>query len=228
MDWFPLLNSLRVALLATLLLFFPAMFAAQRVMRLSSAPLRGVWDVFLSLSLVLPPPVLGWLTLLCFGPNHAFGYWTRQLFGLRLVMAWPAEAVVAALTAFPLLYRVARRSFERFPSDIVDTARTLGRSDAWIFWRIQVPMCRRGIIAGTLLAFGRALGEYGATYMVAGYVPGRTATVATSVYRFWSGGDDSRAFIWVLISVLLSVAFLTAVSVMEDRERRYGIGGETP
>lgn len=222
MDWFPLLNSLRIALLSTLIVFFAGLFAANRVTRLSPSPLRGALDAVLTLTLILPPPVIGWLVLHWFGPGHMFGYWIRQLFHVRLVMNWLSAVLVSALVSFPLMYRVARSAFERFDSGLSDIARTLGRSEAWIFWNVQVPVCRHGVVAGTALAFGRAFGEYAATSMVAGYIPARTATVSTALYQSWSGGDDGQAALWVAVSILLSGLCLLAVGVVENRQKEGG------
>ena len=223
MNWFPLLNSIRTAVFSALIVFFPALFAAHWITRCPPSPIRSAWDVAFTLPLVLPPPVVGWLILQALGPGHMFGYWTRQLFGVRLVMTWPSAVLAAALVSFPLTYRAARASFERFDPDLSGVARTLGRSESWIFWNIQVPVCRRGVITGAVLAFARSLGEYGATYLAAGDIPGRTATISTAFYRLWSGGDSSGATIWALLSILMSGACLLGVSVMEEIDR----GGET-
>ena len=222
MDWFPLLNSLRIALISTALVFFPGLFAAYRVMRLSPSPAKTAWDAALTLPLVLPPPAVGWLILQAFGPRHMFGYWARELFGLRLVMTWPAAVLASALVSFPLMYRAARTAFARFDPDLDDAARTLGRSETWIFWNVRLPLCWRGVTAATILAFARALGEYGASVMAAGYAPGRTATIGASVYQFWSRGDGAGALTWVLLSFALSGACLAAVSALE----RGGKGGD--
>ena len=219
MDWFPLLNSLRIASLSTILVFFAGLFAAHRVTRLPQSALRSALDALLTLTLVLPPPVIGWLFLRCFGPGHMLGYWLRQFFGARLVMNWLAAALVSALVSFPLMYRVSRGAFARFDAGLTDVARTLGRSETWIFWNIQVPVCRGGVAVGTVLAFARALGEYGATAMVAGYIPARTATVSTALYQSWSGGDDAGAAFWVVLSILLSGVCLLAVGVLENVRR---------
>ncbi|MBQ9493511.1 MAG: ABC transporter permease subunit [Oscillibacter sp.] len=218
MDWFPLLNSLRIACLSTFLVFFAGLFAARWVTRLSPSPLKYVSDAFLTLTLVLPPPVIGWLILRCIGPGHMFGRWMWQLFRVRLVMTWQSAALASALVSFPLMYRTARTAFQRFDSGLSDVARTLGRSEMWIFWNIQVPICRYGVISGTVLAFARALGEYGATSMAAGYIPARTATVSTALYQCWSGGNEEGALFWVMLSVLLSGVCLIAVSVLEERQ----------
>ena len=222
MDWFPLLNSIRIAALSTVVVFFPALYAARWIAHCPSSPIRTVWDVILTLPLVLPPPVVGWLILQALGPGHLFGYWIRQLFGVRLVMTWPAALLAAVLVSFPLMYRTTRTAFEHFDPDLVGVARTLGRPEEWIFWHVQIPVCRRGIIAGAVLAFARALGEYGATFLAAGYIPGRTANVATAFYHFWSGGEQAGAAIWALLSIALSGICLLAVSVLEERARGGG------
>ncbi len=219
MDWFPLFNSLRIALISTALVFFPGLLAARRVMRLSPSLAKTAWDAALTLPLVLPPPVIGWLLLQAFGPRHLFGYWANQLFGVRFVMTRPSAVLASALVSFPLMYRAARAAFERFDPDLADAARTLGRSEAWIFWNVQIPVCVPGVAAAAVLAFARALGEYGATAVVAGYAPGRTATIGGAVWQFWSRGADADTLAWALVSLLLSGACLTAVSLMEQRQK---------
>ena len=126
----------------------------------------------------------------------------------------------SVVVSFPLMYRTARGAFEGFDTTLRDSARTLGRSNAYIFWRIQMPCCRQGILAGTVLAFARALGEYGATSMVAGYTPGRTATISTTVYQLWRTNNEALAFRWVLINVAISFVVLMAVNMLEKRGRK--------
>ncbi|MBR3570332.1 MAG: ABC transporter permease subunit [Oscillibacter sp.] len=224
MDWFPLLNSLRVALLSTAIVFFPGLFAAYRVMRMPPSPAKTAWDAALTLPLVLPPPVVGWLVLRLLGPQHMLGYWARQIFGVRLVMTWPAASLAAGIVSFPLMYRAARAAFENFDHNLTDTARTLGRSEAWIFWNAQIPACKEGVIAAAVLAFARAFGEHGASVMAAGYTPGRTAAVGATVYQLWSQGDDAGAGAWAALSAVLSGVCLLAVSAAEQRQR----GGAKP
>ena len=117
------------------------------------------------------------------------------------------------------MYRTARGAFESFDETLADAGRTLGRSNTWIFWRVRMPCCRQGILAGTVLAFARALGEYGATSMVAGYTPGRTATISTTVYQLWRTNDDALAFKWVVVNLAISAVVLLAVNLLEKRER---------
>ena len=219
MDWFPLYNSIRIAAVSTVLVFFLGVFAAQAIAR---APrlVKGVLDVVLTLPLVLPPTVVGWLLLLVLGPRRPLGGWFLETFGLRLAMTWQSGVFAAVAVSFPLMYRTARGAFESFDETLIQAGRTLGLSDAYIFWRIQMPVCRQGILAGTVLAFARALGEYGATSMLAGYTPGRTATVSTTVYQLWRTGQDALAFRWVLVNLGISAAVLLAVNLLERKEGR--------
>lgn len=117
------------------------------------------------------------------------------------------------------MYRTARGAFESFDQTLADAGRTLGRSNTWIFWRVRMPCCKQGILAGTVLAFARALGEYGATSMVAGYMPGRTATISTTVYQLWRTNDDALAFKWVVVNLAISAVVLLVVNLLEKRER---------
>ena len=219
MDWFPLYNSIRIAAVSTALVFFLGIFAAHFV---AKAPrlVKGVLDVVLTLPLVLPPTVVGWLLLLALGPRRPLGGWLQTAFGLRLTMTWQAGILAAAVVSFPLMYRTARGAFESFDETLAQAGRTLGLSDAFIFWRIRLPVCRQGILAGTVLAFARALGEYGATSMLAGYPPGRTATVSTTVYQLWRTGQDALALRWVLVNLGISAAVLLAVNLLERKEGR--------
>ena len=217
MDWFPLINSLRIAAVSTVIVFFLGVAAAQWIARLPRL-VKGALDVVLTLPLVLPPTVVGWLLLMLLGPRRPLGAWVQNVLGVRLVMNWQSAIFATAAVSFPLMYRTARGAFESFDRNLADAGRTLGRSDAWVFWRVQMPCCRQGILAGTVLAFARALGEYGATSMVAGYTPGRTATISTTVYQLWRTGDDAGAFRWVLVNVALSAFFLLTINLLEKRQ----------
>ena len=221
MDWFPLWNSLRVAAISTVLIFFLGIAAAYYIAKLPKL-VKGVLDVVLTLPLVLPPTVVGYLLLRLFGPRRIIGAWALEQFGVRLVMVWWSAIFAAVVVAFPLMYRTARGAFESFDETLSQSAQTLGLPNAWIFWRVRMPYCRQGILAGTVLAFARALGEYGATSMLAGYTPGKTATVSTAVYQLWQTGDDAMAFRWVLVNVAISAVFLLTVNLLEDRQRKGG------
>ena len=221
MAWFPLWKSLRIAAISTILIFFLGIAAAYWIATLPRL-LKGVLDVVLTLPLVLPPTVVGYLLLRVLGPRRIIGAWALEAFGVRLVMVWWSAVFAAVAVAFPLMYRTARGAFESFDETLSQSARTLGLPNVWIFWRIRMPYCRQGILAGTVLAFARALGEYGATSMLAGYTPGKTATVSTAVYQLWQTGNDALAFRWVLVNVAISAVFLLTVNLLEDRQQREG------
>ena len=221
MDWYPFFNSLRIAAISTAAVFFLGIAAAYYIARLPRL-VKGVLDVVLTLPLVLPPTVVGWLLLCLLGPKRPLGAWVLETFGVKLVMTWWSAIFATVVVAFPLMYRTARGAFESFDRNLADAGRTLGRSDAWVFWRVQMPVCKQGILAGTVLAFARALGEYGATSMVAGYTPGRTDTISTTVYQLWRTNDDASALKWVLVNIAVSTVFLLAVNLLETRQRQKG------
>lgn len=218
MDLYPLFNSLRIAALSTVLIFFVGLWAAQVISRCHPV-VKGVLDVVLTLPLVLPPTVVGYLLLCLLGPNGAVGSAVARLLDVRLTMVWYAGVFSSAVVAFPLMYRTARGAFESCDTTLTDAARTLGRGNVWIFWHIQLPCCRQGVLAGTVLAFARALGEYGATSMIAGYTPGKTATISTTVYQFWRTGNDTMALRWVLVNLAISGVVLLAINLLERKER---------
>lgn len=219
MDWYPLLNSLRIAAISTVIIFFLGIGAAYYVAKLPRL-IKGVLDVVLTLPLVLPPTVVGYFLLCTMGPKRPVGMWFLEQFDLRLTMVWYSAVFASAVVAFPLMYRTARGAFESFDPTLAHAAQTLGRSNAWIFWRVRMPVCRQGIIAGTVLAFARALGEYGATAMIAGYTPGKTATISTTVYQLWRTGDDAGAMRWVLVNLAISTVVLLAVNMLGKKDRR--------
>ncbi len=227
MDWFPLWNSLRIAGISTVIIFFLGIFAAYYI---AKAPrlIKGVLDVVLTLPLVLPPTVVGYLLLRVLGPKRVVGAWVLSVFGIKLVMTWWSAIFATAVVIFPLMYRTARGAFESFDETLAYSGQTLGLSNRYIFWRIRMPACRQGILAGTVLAFARALGEYGATSMIAGYTPGRTATISTTVYQLWRTNDDALAFKWVMVNLAISAVVLLAMNFLEKRsgERRASAGKE--
>lgn len=221
MDWFPLINSLRISAISTIAVFFLGLLAAYYIARLPRLA-KGVLDVVLTLPLVLPPTVVGYLLLRLLGPNRMIGSWFLAQFGVKLVMTWWSAVFATVVVSFPLMYRTARGAFEGFDERLADAGRTLGLSNTYIFWRIRMPFCKQGILAGAVLSFARALGEYGATSMVAGYTPGRTATISTTVYQLWRTGDDTGATHWVLVNLAISAVVLLAVNLLESRQRGGG------
>lgn len=219
MDLYPFWNSLRIAGISCIIVFFLGILCAHYVAKLPRG-IKGILDVVLTLPLVLPPTVVGYLLLVLLGPNRVLGSFMMSSFHVRMTMVWYSAVFASAIVAFPLMYRTARGAFEAFDPNLRDSARTLGLSNTYIFWRIQMPCCRQGILAGTVLAFARALGEYGATSMVAGYTPGRTATISTTVYQLWRTNNEALAVRWVLLNIAISFVVLMAVNMLERRERR--------
>jgi molybdate transport system permease protein len=217
MDWYPLYNSLRIAAISCVLVFFAGIFAAYYVARLPRA-VKGILDVILTLPMVLPPTVVGYFILLVFGAKRPLGIFLAQ-YGIKFVMTWYGGVLAAAVVAFPLMYRTARGAFESFDDTLAYSAQTLGLSNTYIFWRIRMPYCRQGILAGTVLAFARALGEYGATSMLIGYTPGRTATISTTVYQLWRTNEEAGAFFWVMVNLGISAVVLLIVNMLERRTK---------
>lgn len=221
MDLFPLYNSLRIALISTAIIFFAGIFAAYYI---AKAPrvVKGVLDVILTLPLVLPPTVVGYLLLRILGPKRMIGSWVLSVLNLKLTMTWWSAIFATVVVIFPLMYRTARGAFESFDENLAYSGQSLGLSNTYIFWRIRMPYCKQGILAGTVLAFARALGEYGATSMIAGYTPGRTATISTTVYQLWRTNDDGMAFRWVMINIAISFVVLLVVNMLEKKDKATG------
>ena len=215
MDWFPLWNSVRIAAISCLLVFFSGIFAAYYAAKLPRVA-KGLLDVVLTLPLVLPPTVVGYFLILLLGVRRPLGSFLME-YGIRFMMTWYGGVITAAVVAFPLMYRTARGAFESFDDTLAYSGQTLGLSNTFIFWRIRMPYCRQGILAGTVLAFARALGEYGATSMLIGYTPGRTATISTTVYHLWRTNNDVGALRWVLINLGISTIVLLAVNLLERK-----------
>ena len=216
MDWYPLWNSLRIAAISAVVVFFVGIAAAYYIEKLPRL-IKGVLDVILTLPLVLPPTVVGYLLLRVLGPKRHIGAWVLETFGFRMVMTWWSAIFVTVVVVFPLMYRTVRGAFESFDETLAYAGRTLGLSNTYIFWHIRMPYCRRGVLAGAVLAFARALGEYGATSMIAGYTPGKTATVATTVYQLWQINNDAPALKWVLINIAISAVILLIVNMLEKK-----------
>lgn len=221
MDWFPLWNSLRIAGISSIIVFFAGIFLAYYVIRLPRL-IKGILDVILTLPLVLPPTVCGWFLLMIFGLKHPAGKLLQQV-GVQFVMHWYGGVLAAVVVAFPLMYRTARGAFESFDETLAWSGKTLGLSNTFIFWRIRMPACRQGILAGFVLAFARALGEYGATSMLIGYTPGKTATISTTVYQLWRTGENGEAVIWVIVNLAISAVVLLIINMLEKNNRQ-GVG----
>ena len=217
--WTPLLLSLKVAGLATLLNLVLGVAAAYGLSRWRS-PLRDFIDSVLTLPLVLPPTVLGYYLLVLFGRRGALGAWLERM-GIELVFTWQGAVLASTVVAFPLVLKAARAAFESVDHQMEDAARVLGVSGAGVFFRVSLPLAMRGIMAGVLLAFARALGEFGATLMVAGNLPGRTQTLSVAIYEAVQAGDDGSATLLVVItSITCIVLLMVAGRLTPDRAQQ--------
>lgn len=220
MDLFPLWNSIRIALISTVIVFFLGILAAYYIAKTPHI-IKGILDVILTLPLVLPPTVVGYLLLRIFGPRRFVGAWLFEQFDLKVPMTWWSAIFATTVVIFPLMYRTARGAFESFDETLAYSGRSIGLSNPFIFWRIRMPYCKQGILAGCVLSFARALGEYGATSMIAGYTPGKTATISTTVYQLWRTNDDALALKWVGINLMISFIVLLAINLLEKKEGRF-------
>jgi len=208
----PLLLTLKVAALATLLATLAGVLCARLLGRTRSVA-RDVGESLLTLPLVLPPTVLGYYLLVLLGRNGVIGAWLLEHFGITLIFTWQGAVIAATIAAFPLILRSARAAFADVDLPLEQAARTLGLGEVAVFFRVTLPLAWRGVLAGALLAFARAMGEFGATLMVAGSLPGRTQTLALAIYDAVAAGDDARAATLVWIS--LGAAFVVLVAAAQ-------------
>lgn len=215
MDYSPLLLSLKTSIIATVITFVIGIYAAYLVTKLNS--FKGLIDGILTLPLVLPPTVVGFFLLILLGKNSRLGRFL-SLYDISLVFSLGAAIIASTVVSFPLMYRTARGAFEQLDKNIIYVAKTLGLSDHKIFLKIVLPNSFSSIMAGTILAFARALGEFGATIMVAGNIPGKTQTMSVAVYSAVQGGNRALAYRWVLIMVLISFISMIIMNRFEGKQ----------
>ena len=225
MDLFPLWNSLRIAAISTVIVFFAGIFAAYYIARLPRL-VKGVLDVVLTLPLVLPPTVIGYLLLRLLGSKRILGAWLLEQFGVKVVMTWWSAIFATAVVIFPLMYRTARGAFESFDETLAYSGQTLGLSNAYIFWHIRMPCCRQGILAGTVLAFARALGEFGCTLFLAGNQLGSTRTIPIAIYFEWMNGNTDVAIFWTVVIMAFSFVVILFINLWSRRTTSYRRGME--
>ena len=216
-NWFPLWLSLRVAAVATLISLALGLWIAYL---LANRRFRGkeLLDALVTLPLVLPPTVLGYYLLVVLGRSSPLGHIYEWVFGGPLVFTWQAAVVAATLHAIPLLVKSARAAFETVDRSYEKAARNLGASDWRVFWRVTLPLSRRAVIAATVLAFARALGDFGATLMIAGDIPGRTQTAAIAIYDAVEAGDTMVARVMVLVLSVMAMAIVYAANRLQQRQ----------
>ena len=223
MEWSPLWISLATSVTATICTFVLGLAAAVwREQR--SGPATALVDGIFLLPLVLPPTVVGFILLLLFGRNGPLGGLLWRL-GVMIVFSWPATVVAATVVAFPLMYLTARAALEQVDPNFLQAARTLGASEWRVFREIALPLAWPGILAGTILSFARALGEFGATLMVAGNIPGRTETIPIAIYFAVEGGEISRALMWCGVDVGISLVLLAGLYFWTRGRGPLGRGG---
>jgi len=213
LDWSPLIISLKTGVVATIVCFFLGLFAARKVIKLSYKT-KAVVDGILTLPMVFPPTVAGFILLLVFSRRRPIGIFLDQQLDIQVVHTWLGCILAATVIAFPLMYRNARAAFEQIDANLVYAGRTLGMSEMNIFWKIVVPTAGPGIASGTILTFARAMGEYGATSMLAGNIPGKTGTVSQRIAMVIQDGDFATAGFWVVVVLLISFGIIFMVNMV--------------
>lgn len=205
-DLSPLWISSKTAITSTIITFFLGIFAAW-FMKNKKGKFKVFFDAVFTLPMVLPPTVLGFFLLIIFGKNGPIG---KLLFsiGIKVIFSWPATVIAATVVAFPLMYKTTTGAFEQIDENVLNAARTLGVSEFRVFWTITVPLAWPGIAAGTVLAFARVLGEFGATLMMAGSIPGKTQTIPIAIFFAVEGGDMNTALYWVFIIFIISLVVI--------------------
>lgn len=220
LDWSPLYISLKTGVVATIVCFFLGIFAAERVMRLSPKK-KAFADGILTLPMVLPPTVAGFFLLLFFSRRRPLGIFLFEKFGIKVVQTWLGCIIAATVIAFPLMYRNARAAFEQVDVSLIYAGRTLGMSELQIFRKVILPASSPGIASGTILTFARALGEYGATSMLAGNIPGKTGTISQKIAMVIQDGDFLTAGVWVIIVMIIAFASIFIMNLAAGKKMKH-------
>ena len=210
MEISPFILSVEVAFVSTIITFFVGIYAAIIIVRIKK--FSSIFDIIFTLPLVLPPTVVGFFLLLVFGRNSFIGGLFSKI-GISFVFDLKGAILASFIVAFPLMYRTSRGAFEQIDNNIINAARTLGKSENWIFWRIILPNSWQSILSGTILAFTRSLGEFGATIMIAGNIPNKTQTISLAIYTAVQAGDKELAFKWVIIIVSISFVSIMMMNI---------------
>lgn len=219
LDWSPLWISLKTGIVATIFSFFLGIFAARKIVK-APPGVKAVLDGILTLPMVLPPTVAGFFLLLIFSRRRPFGIFLYETFDIKVVQSWLGCIIAATVIAFPLMYRNARASFEQIDVNLVYAGRTLGMSDLKIFWRVVIPTAGPGIASGTILTFARALGEYGATSMLAGNIPGKTGTISQKIAMVIQDGDYLTAGVWVAIVMAIAFGIVVLMNIIAGKKMK--------
>ena len=220
LDWSPLFISLKTGVVATFISFFLGIFAARKVVKATPGK-KAVIDGILTLPMVLPPTVAGFFLLLLFSRRRPLGEFLFEQFDFKVVQTWLGCVIAATVIAFPLMYRNARAAMEQIDMNLVYAGRTLGMSDTKIFWTVIVPTAGPGIASGTILTFARTLGEYGATSMLAGNIPGKTGTISQKIAMVIQDGDYLTAGIWVAIVMIIAFVVIFLMNIISGSKMKH-------
>lgn len=224
MDISPILISMKTAVVSIIITFFLGILAAKVVIGLKNEKSKMIWDGILTMPMVLPPTVAGFFLLIIFGVKGPVGKLFIDYFNVKIAFSWMATVIAAVVISFPLMYRSAKGAFEQVDSNLMDAARTLGRSEWWIFWKVLLPNALPGVLSGGILAFARGLGEFGATAMIAGNIAGKTRTLSLAVYSNVAAGnmEDAYQYVWILVIISFVIVVLMnyfAVSLYNRRRK---------
>ena len=219
LDWSPLYISLKTGVVATIISFFLGIFAARKVVK-AGPRVKAIADGILTLPMVLPPTVAGFFLLLLFSRRRPLGICLFENFDIKVVQTWLGCIIAATVIAFPLMYRNARAAFELVDVNLIYAARTLGMGEVEIFWKVAVPAAGPGILSGTILTFARAMGEYGATSMLAGNIPGKTGTISQKIAMVIQDGDYLTAGIWVVIVMLIAFGIVFLMNLVSGKHMK--------
>lgn len=220
MDTSPIIISMKTAIVAIVFTFILGLFAARWILYRKSEAAKIFWDGIFTMPLVLPPTVAGFFLLVLFGSYGPVGKLFEDYLGIRIAFSWGATILAAVVMSFPLMYRSARGALEQIDDDLIFAARTLGMSEWCIFFKVMIPNALPGIISGGVLAFARGLGEFGATAMIAGNIPGRTRTLPLAVYSEVAAGNMDAAYQYVLVIVVICFAIVAAMNIYLIMEKK--------
>lgn len=222
MDYSPLIVSLKTACVSIIITFIIGILAAWLVVKQKDEKLKLLLDGLFTLPLVLPPTVAGFMLLYVFGVYRPIGKFFIDVFNFKVPFSWPATVLAATVMSFPMMYRSCRGAFEQVDSNLMDAGRTLGMSEWKIFWKIQLANAKPGVLSGTILAFTRGLGEFGATSMIAGNIVGKTRTLPMAVYSKVAGGDYNGAYVYVIILVMIAFVAIVLMNYFVFKEGKKG------
>lgn len=219
LDWSPLFISIKTGIVATIFSFFLGIYAARKVVKTTPGK-KAIIDGILTLPMVLPPTVAGFFLLLIFSRRRPFGIFLFENFGIKVVQTWLGCIIAATVISFPLMYRNARAAMEQIDVNLIYAGRTLGMSDTEIFWKVVIPTAGPGIASGTILTFARALGEYGATSMLAGNIPGKTGTISQKIAMVIQDGDYTTAGVWVAFVMVIAFLVIFLMNLISGKKMK--------